>query len=51
MIKSIENAGKNGENMKIVIENFKKTNDVIITSEKTSIELDTEVNIFKNNIN
>ena len=45
MLKQIQDVSKKNENVKITMENFRKWDGIIFTSEKTSIELDTTVSI------
>ena len=46
MLKQIQDISKSHKNVKITIENFRKTDGIVFTSEKTSIELDTSVSIL-----
>ena len=45
MLKQIQDVSKKNENVKITMENVRKWDGIIFTSEKTSIELDTTVSI------
>ena len=51
MIKQIQDLSASSDNVKITIENFKKSDGMIFTSEKSSIELDTSVIITYYKIN
>lgn len=46
MLKQIQDISKSHKNVKITIENFRKTDGIVFTSEKTSIEIDTSVSIL-----
>ena len=47
MIKQLQAAVREDSVTKITIENFQKCDNIIFTSEKSSIEIDTEVFILK----
>ena len=46
MLKQIQEISASHDNVKITIENFKKMDAMIFTSEKSSIELDISVSII-----
>ena len=46
MLKQIQDISKSHKNVKITIENFRKTDGIVFTSEKTLIEIDTSVSIL-----